>query len=124
VIIRRFAALALTASLLHLSFVRADVACATHQTHSAEIASRHVSVDDSHHAENAHATPAGDHESACETPAQPDCCHAMVSCSPALGLTCKEVILTTDREPGSVVSFIVNGPLSRLIAPDPPPPKL
>src|SRR2546426_391262 len=72
--------------MLHLNVERADLACAKHghdqapSAHAGPVAQTHH-----HHA----AMPAADRGSAtesegCQTPVQPDCCQALVTCSMTL----------------------------------------
>src|SRR5207237_219788 len=95
-VMRRLIALALGAFMLHLNVDRANLVCATH---SPRAASRSDHVSHSHHSGmqtgRTHATT---ESKGCETPAQPDCCQALVACSMLLGLDSANVSV------GSLVS--------------------
>jgi len=59
----------------------------------------------------------------CETPAQPDCCQALVTCSMLLGLDSASVFAGTLVSHGHMVIAAQSRPISRVTAPEPPPPK-
>ena len=108
--------------MLLLNVERADLVCATHGEHAR--ASGHTE----HHA-SAHSHAVADvgrlaaDSDQCQTPAQPDCCEALVSCSMILGLTDeREMSSAMQQHPGIVVA-ISTAPHSRNTAPEPPPPK-
>jgi predicted NBD/HSP70 family sugar kinase len=123
-VIRQLIGAALAASLLHLNVERADLVCATHHERPEAAPAQPEHPHGGHH--NApHA--AGDHAASsaesCETPAQPDCCQALVSCSTLLGLD-DAGSLSAPAEPHDVtVAALQNRPASRNTAPEPPPPK-
>ena len=118
---RRLIALALRAFMLHLNVDRANLVCATH-SHSAGRPS--ASLAHAHH----NGMPAG-HSSAtteskgCETPAQPDCCQALVACSMLLGLDSASVAVASLVSHDNIVVVAQARPISRVAAPEPPPPK-
>lgn len=119
---RRFVALALAASMLHLSSVRVDSACATHGEHSTGSAQvHHVDVDS--HASESH-VPGASTDKSCETPSQPDCCQALASCSVALGFDGAARLAQHGLAHAGVLAALTNVPLSRIATPDPPPPRL
>ena len=67
--------------------------------------------------------PAGhsDHESG-ETPAPLDCCQALASC--AAGAEMAEMFVAANGLPrDDAIGVLIDIPLSRVTAPDPPPPK-
>ena len=107
--------------MLYLNVDRADLVCAKHSRgatrHSAQVSHAHQ-----------HAMPAG-HGSAtteskgCETPAQADCCQALVTCSMLLGLDSGSVSAGTLVSHGHMVIAAQSRPISRVTAPEPPPPK-
>ena len=73
-----------------------------------------------HHAHSAQAID----DEACETPALPECCQALATCSITLG---GQGSLRGDQGPRlhmRVVAALERAPLSRVATPDPPPPKL
>jgi hypothetical protein len=119
---RRFVALALAASMLHLSSVRADSACATHGEHSKGSAQMHHDDADSH---SSHSPGPGDSkDKSCETPSQPDCCQALASCSVALGFDGGARLAQHELAHAGVLAALTTAPLSRIATPDPPPPRL
>jgi hypothetical protein len=124
--IRRIAALALAASMMRLSVARADVVCAQH---SHAPASRPAVP--SHAMDHGETTPAPIHDArheaptqhqACDTPALPDCCQALASCSLSFGgqATVAAFLPTTTD---AAVAALIEIPLSRVTTPDPPPPR-
>ena len=118
----RIAAVLLSVLLLHLNFARADVACSAHAGHSAK-------ASQGHHAGAAHhempsSAPGPHSEKSCDTPAQADCCLALTSCSVALGAADASDVSTSERPHDGVVAATMSAPVSRLVAPEPPPPRL
>ena len=107
--------------MLHLNVERADLVCATH-SHGAAREAAHVSHP--HH----YGMPAG-HSSAtseskgCGTPVQPDCCQALVTCSMLLGLDSAPVSVGSLGSRDHIVVVAQALPISRVAAPEPPPPK-
>jgi hypothetical protein len=126
---RRYAALALAASLLNLNVVRADVACSQHERATAghETADHEMHHDDASATAMAHGAHALHHSEPLEqpgkTPTQPSCCQALASCSLAFGSDAGSAIvafvLTHDVGHGA----LIDAPRSRVTTPDPPPPK-
>lgn len=111
-VIRRLTALLLASAVLHLSVARADADCDMH-THDAP-ATGHEGM---HHDASA---PAEDEQ--CETVAS-DCCLALLSCAPMLRVS--EVAMTSDSPLArvAILQAVIELPLSRTTAPEPPPPK-
>jgi hypothetical protein len=126
-VIRGLIAVALGASMLHLNVARADRACATHVHGAGAHAQQgeHASHGTMrHHASPSHAQHGVTADESCDTPAQADCCEAVVSCSVALGLD-------DSVRPATGVALHANliaaapqrAPASRTTAPEPPPPR-
>jgi hypothetical protein len=125
---RRFAALALVTSLLHLNLVRADIACAGDEL---EHDTPHGTMDHATH--DGHVAAAADHlagthepassDESCERPVQADCCQALASCSTAIGGATEVAIGSVAPENRLAVAALIEIPLSRVTTPDPPPPK-
>jgi hypothetical protein len=112
-VIRRLIALLLAVAMLHLNVERADAACALH--HDAPAAG---------HEGMQHGAEAPVDETPCETPASPDCCAALASCAPVLGLDASSVTISSAAiVPMTIVAAVIERPLSRSTAPEPPPPK-
>ena len=119
---RRFIALVLSASLLHLSSARADAACTEHGTApGATPATHHESAASTNH--HGHSGDASEDE-ACKTPALPECCQALATCSVTLGSQASLRVDEIHLLHVSVVAALQRAPVSRVATPDPPPPKL
>jgi hypothetical protein len=118
---RRVAGALVGLLMLHLSFVRADVACAAHGDRHG----RATSAMQHHTASHAHGTPSESQgrEKPCDTPRQADCCQALASCALLLAFNgddgASSIVSAHDAVRGAVVSI----PLSLIVPPDPPPPK-
>ena len=120
---RRLVGLITGISVLHLSLVGADLACATHVGPAAPGAS------DVHANQMLHPANATPRERSpqspvpCDAPSRPDCCLASASCSVTLA------VAGTVASPANAVLLAgavvreVHVPLSRRVAPEPPPPK-
>jgi hypothetical protein len=110
--------------MLHLNVVRADRACSTHAHHEMPTASQPEHDAHGSHTAPMHGTQATDADQSCDTPSQSDCCQALVSCSVVLGLNASARALTaTPQNDGAVASALQRAPLSRIAAPEPPPPR-
>ena len=124
--IRRFAAFALATSLLHLNVVRADAACAHHESDSAPAQPADHPVLP-HHDVAETTTPASDghtgHETPCDTPAQSDCCEAFASCTPGMEIAAEMFVAAAGLPPDDAIGVFFEMPLGRVTTPDPPPPK-
>jgi hypothetical protein len=126
---RRFAALALATSLLHLNLVRADVACAKHDHAgalghgAADHTMEHHGVIDAQVAHERDAAGLADREQSCETPSQPECCQALASCSPAFGADAESALSAHVLSHDVAQAGLIEIPPSRVPTPDPPPPK-
>jgi len=108
--------------MLHLNFVRADLACATHAHDSAShMAQEHEpSATHAMSMQGEHAVGANE---SCDTPAQADCCQALVPCSLALGLNTATSLIGVLVSHDIVRVALQSAPMSRTGAPEPPPPK-
>ena len=111
--IRRTVALLLALAMLHLNVERADAACAKHQDAPA-----------ADHEGMQHGADAPADQTPCETPASPDCCQALASCAPVLGIDAGSTTISSSTiVPMTIVAAVIERPLSRSTAPEPPPPK-
>jgi hypothetical protein len=122
VIVRRLSGFLLAGFMLHLNVERADLACALHSDHVTPAPAAHAHGA-AHDAMNAAHHGVAESES-CQTPAQPDCCQALASCSLVLGIDDAPMRVGSTQLHSAVRASVESAPLSRLIAPDPPPPKL
>jgi hypothetical protein len=121
--LRRVTALVSSLLMLQLSFAASDLVCARHDGGTAT-GNHHP---DAHDAAESHATHQSHHAvgapKSCEVPARSDCCAALASCGPSIGM------LASTREPDArsitvrVDARIAAAPLSLTPAPEPPPPK-
>jgi hypothetical protein len=121
--LRRVTALLSSLLMLQLSFAASDLVCARHDGgtatgnhHSAaHAAAASDATHQSHHAVDA--------PKSCEVPARSDCCAALASCGPSIGM------LASTREHDAhainvrVDASVADTPLSLIPAPEPPPPK-
>jgi hypothetical protein len=105
--------------MLHLNFARADLACATHSNvaqagaQSGAGHAHHV-VSHSHHATTAQS---------CQTPVQVDCCQALVACSITFALDDAAHAVAAIARHDAALAVAQSEPISRVTAPEPPPPK-
>ena len=117
---KRVVTLLLAAPLLNLNAQRADAACARHQHAPVE----HAAPAPAHAAHAAAPTsepsPADEE---CETPAQKDCCHAVVTCSLDLGLRDPDETMKSHASGAEPRDSSGDVPASRVYAPEPPPPR-
>ena len=125
--LHRAAGLLLSAFMLHLNLVRADVTCASHSG----APTRHASHESAamHH----DAAARGDHgvtdhgiteDASCETPVLGDCCPAVSSCAPVIGMLSgsdASAILPWHHTIAPAVQLRLH---TRSTAPEPPPPRL
>lgn len=123
---RRFAAVALAASLLHLNVVRADVACSHHEADSAPAQQAGHPVLP-HHDVAETTTPPSDghteHPTPCDTPTQTDCCQALASCTPGMAITAEMFVAINGLPHDDSIGAFIEMPLGRVTTPDPPPPR-
>jgi hypothetical protein len=103
-------------TMANLAFAGSDLVCAKHS--------------DGHHAAAESPMPGTDHHDGtssekdpCNIPSRADCCQAVTSCAPSLSLaavvTSFDMLADHSQRPRSIDEV----PLTRLIPPDPPPPK-
>ena len=104
--------------MAHLAFAGSDLVCATHGGHTAFQQTQSPMPDMHHHGDT------GDTgQERCKVPARSDCCEAMTTCSANAALTS-----TIDDQAGPsrearLAVFIADAPLTRILPPEPPPPK-
>jgi hypothetical protein len=120
VILRRFVALLLAVSMIHLNSLRADSACADHGERSQPTAAHHGAMDGS--AFDAHTAVPTQHER-CDTPTLPTCCQMLASCSTLLGGHSETHVDCAAAPHGAIAAAIDAAPESRVASPDPPPPR-
>ena len=82
---------------------------------------------------HSHNAPATSHEgvhhdappedASCEEPLSADCCQAVVSCAPVLGLSETRSIADAVIVHATIAAAVTERPLSRFVAPETPPPK-
>ena len=66
----------------------------------------------------------GSEKEPCNIPSRADCCQAVTSCAPSLSLAVVVTSLDVVRDHAAQPPSIDELPLTRLIPPDPPPPKV
>lgn len=116
---RRLAGSLVALLMLHLTFVSADVTCAQHGSRSAS-AHQHGGLHADRTVAQARMTAT---DKPCQTPIQPQCCRAMVSC--AVSANSERSTRMADLPPvrGVIEPAIWSLPRSQIASPDPPPPK-
>jgi hypothetical protein len=119
---RRVAGIAVALLMMHLTFVGADFACAQHGTTSA-VGHEHAMAHHQAHAIAVHVEDAGSGQPPCEIPSQPQCCQALTSCTIAAALDGDSRSTSVPFAHVGIASALMRAPLSRIVAPDPPPPK-
>ena len=113
--IRRLLGILVLASMAHLVVAGSDLVCATHGGHGAAQESQTPMAGMHHHGDTG--------KERCKVPVRNDCCEAMTSCSVNAALT------SVIDAPGAAtqvvrrVAFVADAPLTRLVPPEPPPPK-
>jgi hypothetical protein len=136
---RRFVALLLSLTMLHLSVVAGDAACATHDAgaqhasradHAARgeqvvLAHGHVMIPDvGHQAAMSTARDPGSRMPPCDVPAQQHCCDALVGCSVASAVASAPQSPAPRTSRSARVGVALDDePTSLAAAPEPPPPK-
>ncbi len=109
--------------MFHLMLVGGGVACATnHGVSSLVPSSSHTDMTDHADMSMDH-DPVEHHHAPCETPALADCCQSMTSCAASLAISTVVASSFDVDANGRVVEMLVTAPLSRTVAPEPPPPK-
>jgi hypothetical protein len=113
---RRCLALLSAITMIHLSVVAGDAACAEHGTMGRHDASAHAMA-------MGHPSGARASTPPCDTPAQQRCCETMTSCSVTVAVA-RPVSLATEAPAAALVGRApANTPTSTRPAPEPPPPK-
>jgi hypothetical protein len=116
--LRKSLGLLLAFTMAHVAMVGSDLGCDRHAagaTHAADMGAMH-------HDEGTAQHTAPD-KKPCDVPASPKCCEAVTSCAIAVTLGSSAVVYSIPSVATVVVSFADEIPLSRIVAPDPPPPK-
>jgi hypothetical protein len=116
--LRKLSGLLLMLTLANLAVASSDLVCAKHAGgHQAAPESGAPDMD--HHAGSD-----SPETHRCNLPARSDCCAAMISCAPSVSLAAAvtgfDAPTAHVAQPGSTDEV----PLTRLIPPDPPPPKV
>lgn len=102
----------------HLVVAGSDLVCATHGSHAASQESQAPMSGMHHHGD------AGDtSKEACKIPVRSDCCEAMTTCSANLALTSIAEDHAGLHGDAGIGVFVADAPLTRLVPPEPPPPK-
>jgi hypothetical protein len=129
--LRRFFALLTSITLLHLSVVSGDAACATHGTNGeTSMMSGHEMPTDGHPMPMPAATQAGgaavvtSDAPPCETPVALHCCDAVAGCGPT-GIIARSLNAVALERPlaARISRLLDDAPASFASAPEPPPPK-
>jgi hypothetical protein len=115
---RRLVGILLAASVAHLVVAGSDLVCATHADH-ALAREAPASMEGMHH----HGDGGQTEKERCKIPARSDCCEAMTTCSTSAALAAVMDDEARPPEDGRDISFLADAPLTRVIPPDPPPPK-
>jgi len=121
---RRFVALGLAAFMLHLNVVRADVACAALDATPGDAMATQHDMAGMHDSRDGGTTSGVANEADCETPAQKDCCQAVTSCSPVVGLGAERQVAEWVPTHVAAGARYSTHPVTRNSAPEPPPPRL
>lgn len=118
---RRFVAMILAGSLLHLTSTRADAACAEHGENAGQSTRVHGETGEpgDHHG---YAGAASTDEK-CDTPTLPACCEMLAACSTVL-VNNDVVRHDATRTHAGIAAAVQTMPSSRVATPDPPPPRL
>ena len=137
--LRRLLALLTSATMLHLSVVAGDSACATHGAGGHHAASAVVGESTDHAAAmdghvmptvavasvpKVNATPAATSAPPCEVPTQQHCCEAQVGCSvTGAVVSAHQVLASAVPSAPRIREALHDAPASFAPAPEPPPPK-
>ena len=114
--IRRAVGLLAGLFMFHLMLVGSDLVCLTHGTHEAH--ARALAHQDTAGHSDQHGS-----QAPCDVPARADCCTAPTSCSTNIAVRAQYVTASVDPPQARAIAGAVETPLSRIEAPDPPPPK-
>jgi hypothetical protein len=125
---RRLAAVFMAFLMLHLSVVSSDAACATHMSdahaHGASMSMGSGSMGGgSMGSMHEHRGALQEPQAPCDTPVQPNCCQALASCATVFAVGRASAAAHRPERAG-IAATQLRIPLSELIAPDPPPPKI
>lgn len=116
--LRRLLGIALAACMSHLVVAGSDLVCATHGGHAVTEGAPASMPDMHHHGETGQAE-----KEQCKVPVSSTCCEAMTSCAASAAL----IASVDDHSPpytsGRVIAFLADAPLTRILPPEPPPPK-
>jgi hypothetical protein len=116
--IRRLLGVLVVASMSHLVVAGSDLVCTTHGGHAATHESQAPMPGMHHHGD------AGDtSKEACKVPVRSDCCEAMTTCATNVALTSVGDDHASPKDDAGIAVFVADAPLSRLVPPEPPPPK-
>jgi hypothetical protein len=113
--LRRILALVLTCTMVLPALVKSELVCA--QYSSAQSAAAMPGMD--HGQSSTH-----DHTKApCDAPTNKPCCQSMMSCVQSMALSSPMRSAESPVAAMKIVHALVTIPLSRFVAPEPPPPK-
>ena len=118
--LRRIVAALTWLFMAHLTIVGSDLTCAAHAGDAA--APPHAMMHHGHPSTGSHEARAD--QAPCRTPAIPMCCQAITSCAAALPLAESQHSTVIAREGTALPATLGEMPLSLIIAPDPPPPRI
>ena len=118
--LRRFIAALTWLFMAHLTIVGSDFACAAHSGDAA--APSHTMMHHGHASTSSHDARAD--QAPCRTPAVPMCCQALTSCAATVSLTESHYAQHIARDGTAIPAALSEMPLSQIIAPDPPPPRV
>ena len=126
-LLRRVLGLVTAAFMFHLNVIANDAACAKHPAaHAqAELESNETAMPGMDMGRASGSAASGNIAQPthpCETPVVPSCCRAMVSCS-SVYVGNKSTADASRLKRAHFARSTIETPLSRLIAPDPPPPR-
>src|SRR4051812_44651125 len=115
--LRRLFGPLLMMTMANIAVASSDLVCARH-------AGGHHAAADSSMPRSDHHDGTGSDKDPCNIPSRADCCQAITSCAPSLSLAAVVTSLDGIRGRSAQPSSIDEVPLTRLIPPDPPPPKV
>ena len=119
--IRRVVALLTWLLMANLTLVGREPVCATtHSTHAAGMHHGHMD----HEAVHTTSNQAGSDSTPCGTPSLPMCCQALTSCSMVFSAPDARAGNVPHQLSASILVSVSRLPLSEIVAPDPPPPRV
>lgn len=122
---RRFAGILVALLMLHLGVAGADFGCSRHGDHTAKVHGQATGHHHGHgHRATTHAEEAPASQQPCETPTQPACCRAMMSCAITLAFKAGSVYDSAPPTHERIRSGASRLPLSLITSPEPPPPRV